>query len=29
MIAQDLIACTDEALEILNQNGELEKISYE
>lgn len=26
---QDLIACTDEALEILNQNGELEKIGYE
>lgn len=29
MIAQDLIACTDEALEILNKHGELEKISYE
>lgn len=26
---QGLIACTDEALEILNQNGELEKIGYE
>lgn len=29
MIAQDLIACTDEALEILNKHGELGKIGYE
>lgn len=29
MIAQDLLSCTDDAIEILKQNGELEKISYE
>lgn len=29
MIAQDLISCTDEALKILNRNGELEGIQHE